>query len=510
MQTDKVNLKEEVVLNPSDILWKLLMQWRMILVFALLGAILVSGLSYMKSVSNYKKALQNYSTKEEVKTSYTAEEIAKLQNKLKGKSLVNARKAVFDQRKILADQKYLDTSLLMKIDPYYKKTATVEYYLNGNEPKEAETLCRAFSGKMCDESVLKELAQDMNQKVDSKDLSMVMRELVKVDYTGSANTVGTAISSEVNPVITVSVILPKGSDTDRVIETVKNEMKAISGDLNRTVAKHKLNLLESYVKITSDSSLGSKQDKLRKEITSSLDDARKATKSFSDKQKKFYNAELTNIRAELGIEEKSTSKPKAAPAKPSISKKAFAVGFLVFVLLYAVAYIILTAHKRRVNGGDDIAKITGLRKYGEYHNYAKTGFERFVWSRGVFKSHYSRYLDKDEMSEFASEGIGSAFSILRNEEKLPDNVTILSLDTLTPINKAFSEAVVNGLKNSAIKASQKQYSVKQLLTDADAVSSMGTIVLAVTQGETKYSELGEFFRMTSEYKIPVMGYLYVD
>ncbi|MQN02152.1 MAG: hypothetical protein FRC54_09710 [bacterium LCO1.1] len=112
MQTDKVNLKEEVVLNPSDILWKLLMQWRMILVFALLGAILVSGLSYMKSVSNYKKALQNYSTKEEVKTSYTAEEIAKLQNKLEGQESGQCQKGGLRPAKDLADQKYLDTSFL--------------------------------------------------------------------------------------------------------------------------------------------------------------------------------------------------------------------------------------------------------------------------------------------------------------------------------------------------------------------------------------------------------------
>lgn len=566
MQTQRESLKENVELNLADIFWKVLMQWRPIIVFSILVALAVSGIKYYKDTATYKTAVQAATEQKTKKTSYTEKDIEKLQDKLSDTELNAVENAVFNQRKILTDQKYLDSSILMQIDSQNKHVVCIDYYISGAKPKFSELLCRSFSSRFYDRDILKKLSQTMNEDINPSDLQKVMGELIDVDYTGTTQSVSTAagegyqVSTEVYPVITVSVVLPADTDSAAVVKAVNVSMKSISKNLNKTVGKHQLNVLESYDKYTVDNDLKDTQNRVKDEILTSQSNNATAIESFTDDQKSLYNAEILNLKDEMGIDATETKNSSAkgstsassesdttsakesgsdtnsksdtasgdksgstsasddsltslSAEKPSFSKKYFAVGFIAGLFIYIVCYILLIALRHRVNSGDDITDVTGLRKFGEYHAYTKTGFARFIWSKRVFEFYYRRYLNLEETSKYAAVGIKATLTLMKNESEISDResdaVTILSLDTFTQSAQKYVTSVSKTLTSIGITVDQKQLTIADLLTDAAVVRSLGTVVLTITENQTNYNELDEFFGIVEEYKIPVMGYVYV-
>ena len=586
MQTQRESLKENVELNLIDICWKLLMQWRPIIVFSLLMALAVSGLKYYKDASAYKASVQTVKEQKTKKTSYTEKDIEKLKDKLSDTELNAVETAVFNQRKILTDQKYLDSSILMQIDSQNKHVVYIDYYISGLKPKFSELLCRSFSSRFYDRDVLQKLSKTMNEDIDSADLQKVMGELINVDYSGTTQSVSTAagdgyqVSTEVYPVITVSVVLPADTDSTAVVKAVNSSMKSISKDLNKSVGKHQLNFLESYDKYTVDNDLKDTQNRVKDEILTSQSSNATAIDSFTDDQKSLYNAEILNLKDEMGIDatetknstdKGSTSDSSASGAtsvkesgsdtnsksdtasgdksessnasdnsltslsaeKPSLSKKYCAVGFIGGLFIYIVCYVLLIALRHKVNSGDDIADVTNLRKFGEYHKYTYTGFARFIWSKHVYDYYYRRYLSLEETSKYAADGIKASLTLMRNDAETsakvsntgteaesisttPEShgnntttVTILSLNTFTQNAQKYVSEVSKDLTSTEITVVQEQLTIAHLLTDATAVKTLDTVVLTITENQTNYNELDEFFGIVEEYKIPVMGYVYV-
>ena len=566
MQTQRESLKENLELNLADICWKLLMQWRPIIVFSILVALAVSGIKYYKDTATYKTAVQATTEQKTEKTSYSEKDIKKLQDKLSDTELNAVENAVFNQRKILTDQKYLDSSILMQIDSQNKHVVCIDYYISGAKPKFSELLCRSFSSRFYDRDILKKLSQTMNEDINPSDLQKVMGELIDVDYTGTTQSVSTAagegyqVSTEVYPVITVSVVLPSDTDSAAVVKAVNVSMKSISKDLNKTVGKHQLNVLESYDKYTVDNDLKDTQNRVKDEILTSQSNNATAIESFTDDQKSLYNAEILNLKDEMGIDATETKNSSAkgstsassesdttsakesgsdtnsksdtasgdksgstsasddsltslSAEKPSFSKKYCAVGFIGGLFIYIVCYILIIALRHRVNSGDDLADVTNLRKFGEYHKYTYTGFARFIWSKRIYNYYYRRYLSLEETSKYAADGIKASLTLMRNDAEtsatVSDTVTILSLDTFTQNAQKYVSEVSKALTSTGITVVQSELTIAHLLTDATAVKTLGTVVLAITENQTNYNELDEFFGIVEEYKIPVMGYVYV-
>ena len=406
----------------------------------------------------------------------------------------------------------------------------------------------------------------MNEDINPSDLQKVMGELIDVDYTGTTQSVSTAagegyqVSTEVYPVITVSVVLPADTDSAAVVKAVNVSMKSISKDLNKTVGKHQLNVLESYDKYTVDNDLKDKQNSVKNEILTSQSSNATAIDSFTDDQKSLYDAEILNLKDEMGIDatetknssdkgstsassESDTTSAKESGSdtnsksdtasgdksgstsasddsltslsaeKPSFSKKYCAVGFIGGLFIYIVCYILIIALRHRVNSGDDLADVTNLRKFGEYHKYTYTGFARFIWSKRIYNYYYRRYLSLEETSKYAADGIKASLTLMRNDAEtsatVSDTVTILSLDTFTQNAQKYVSEVSKALTCTGITVVQSERTSAHLLTDATAVKTLGTVVLTITENQTNYNELDEFFGIVEEYKIPVMGYVYV-
>ena len=539
MNTQKISLKNNVQINLIDILWRVLIQWRAILIFSIIIGLAASAVRYEKDLVNYRGASEADENQDDSEKKLSDSQLEKLKKSLKDTELNAVETAVFNQQKILTDQKYLDSSILMQVDSQNKHVVYLDYYISGAKPKYSELLCRSYSSRFYDEDVLKNISEALNQDIDAADVQKVMGELIDVSYSGTTQSESTVagtgyqLSTEVYPVLTVSITLPADTDSEKVVDAVNSSMKTISKMLNKSIAKHQLNFLESYDKYMVDNDLKDKQNNVKNEILTSQSTNDTAIDAFSDDQKKLYDAEVTTLKEQMGIKDsesdsnsdngKSIASDKDSVsasgdvadensaseiiAKPTFSKKYFAIGFVVGIFLYIICYIIFLTLRHRVVSGDDIAVITDLRKFGEYHKYDKTGFARFIYSRTIYNIYYRKYLQLSKTADYAADGISAASALTDEPAK---SITLISLADISDTSKGFAETVVKKLTESGLTASQEDISIQKLLTDAATVKSLDRVVLVLTQDLTKYADLDDFFNMAEEYHIPVMGYVYAD
>lgn len=514
MNIKKNDLQNNVQINFIDILWKILIQWRAILIFSIIIGLGITSLKYEKDMAAYKIAVDNAESKQ-LNVKLSGKEIAKLQNSLSDAELNTVNTAVFNQQKILTDQKYLDSSLLMNVDSQNEHVVYIDYFLSGAKPRLSELLCRSYSSRFYEDNVLENLADALDQDIDKVNVQKVMGELIDVEYSGTTQSESTVegrgyqLSTEVYPVITVSVILPADSDSSKIVDAVNSSMKSISKTLNKSIGSHKLNFLESYDKYMVDNDLKDKQNSVKNEILQSQSDNNTAIGSFSDDQKKLYDADVADLKEQMGITESDSEESPISetPEKPSFSKKYLVIGFLTGFILYIFCYVVIVILRHRVNYGDDLADLTDFRKFGEYHCYNKTGFARFVYSRTVYNLYYRKYLKLTENADYAADGINAAAALTGDSD---NSITILSLTDASENSVKFAGTVEEKLESSGMNVSVKDISIKNFLTDANAVKSLENVVLVLTQNSTSYSDLNYFLNMSEEYHIPVMGYLFAE
>jgi hypothetical protein len=514
MQKKKVNLRKDAEINLGNILWEILMQWKMVLIFSLLVAICLAGLKYVLDKRAFDTAAQTSEEQSENADSYSDEEIEELGNVLTDAERTDVETAVFNQQKIYTDQNYLDSSILMNIDSQNEHILYLEYYITDSDPEISELLCRSYSNRLSDKEILKVIAEAMGEDIADSDLQKVMGELVTVEYTGTTQSVATAsgdgyeLSTEVYPVITVSVILPVDTDASKVTEAVNSSMQQISAELSESVGSHSLNVLDNYDKYIINNDLKTKQNNVKNEILNSLDDNAEAVDSFSEDQMKLYQAELVNLKNDLGIEDEEVSSDEETEIdEPGISKKYLAAGFIAGIVLYIVFYMIYMLSNHKVTSGDEIEDVTGYKQFGEYHKYDKKGIQRFIWSRRIYNHRYQKYLDLEETSAFAAERICTMDSLMGDEDHR--GLTMVSINN-TPASEEFAKSVMKKVSDRGCSIKSVNTNAQQLVMASDDARSFDNVILVVCGGVTGYRELDDLLNIMIEYKIPVKGYLYAE
>lgn len=533
MQNDRITQNDdEQTVNLGDIFWKILMQWKPILLFSLIVGIAAAGIKYVPDIVSYRSEVkaartQTSNTKKTTvkKSKYTDADIKQLQNRLSVSERNEVEQLVTSTKQVIADQNDYNNSLLMKIDPQKEHILYIDYYITGSSQENAAIICQTYQKLMYSNNNLSRISKAMNLSIKSKDLYKQMSGLLAVNYAVSQPGLTTdgKVTNSTYPQITVNLILPKSANLGNLVNIIKDMMTTITNDLTKSIGSYTLNYLDNYDRTIVNNDLKNQQDTTKNNILNSKTDIEKKLKNFSESQSALYNAETENLKAGMDISQSDTdsSISAAVPSAPKFPIQNFVIGFLVCLAVYVIIYIIAVLASRRLYYGDETADNSGLRKLGEYHSYDKTGFAAFVWSRGVYNFHYRKYLDIKEVSKYSANAINAAMTFQKNiadgtelssdNKSLSENknISILCLDTKSSNAKKFSDAVTIYLKSEGLNAESISQSTKKLLTDSKAIKSLSAVVLTVIEGSTTNKELDELCGLMSDYNIPVLGYMYV-
>lgn len=328
----------ETEIDLVALLKRVCVQWRAILIFSIIIGLLASGIKYAKDVNAYNASLstQKISGKEAMETSG-----------LKQDEIDAVQQAVSQKKQIKALTTYTTESEYMNLDAMNCRQLSILYYIKTDKGSDAADLLAVYNEMLQSDDSVKAIKEAVGVKVPAK----YIRELISA-FDAKSSDRGSYAQDSSTDVMKVTFNLPEGADSKAVEETIEKLIKAYDvTDLG--IAKGTIRKISSEVNTVMNKNMQTDQQNYTNNLASLKTTYNNAVNSFSDEQKSL----LDTLLAENGLSDddteagagntdvssssNDTSAETATAIKPSFSKKYFAVGFVIGILLYVFLAVIV-------------------------------------------------------------------------------------------------------------------------------------------------------------------------
>lgn len=534
---EQVQPNDEVEIDLLDLLKQCLIQWRVIVVCAIICAFALSGVKYVKDVRAAKaataealeKAKEATEEKEEEGSSISAKELKKLQAKAKVARLkltseeANAVDVSLTSEKYMLQMNdYMEHSLLMQVDPYNEHVLNLQYYIEGISPEKATILCESYTKQLTRGTYVSNIGDALGCESGTDD--RYIRELFSVSYSGSSQS---DAQVAVVPILNMSLVIPDGvpgvrkTDPNDCVSAIDQSVAALQAELSESVGPHVIHRISAFNTEEVDFGLRSSITSNKSYVVDMQSSLKSTYSSFTDDQKAVFDAGLAELEKEYNYSHRTVDEDAenaedaveeddvaATIEQPSFSPKYFLLGLLVGIFLYICLYLIIIALRGRVLTADELASYIRRPAFGESHAFegrAGKGLSRFIWDRRVFERIYADSLaSKPELAAGTAAKIATAVAM---KEEPVKTITLLSLEEETATVAAFTQAIrkdflennVNTTMNTAV------LSPSALSMNADAIASLGAVVLVTQRSITKRKDISAFLGLARQFDIEVMG-----
>jgi hypothetical protein len=305
-----MNNNDVVEIDLIMIIKKLLLQWKAILIVAVVFGIVGMNVQYAKAVSEAKLAEQEV----DIESLLTDDEIDTVET------------AVSLNQKITDLETYISSSLLMSVDPLDYEQVSLVLTIHASAGTDARDIAALYVTEMQSNEFVEKIIDGMNKKTTVSYVNNIMTVYHEKDE--SSVDASIANTDQVN----LSIIVPKGWNGDKLSEIAQTAAEEI--EITNYANQYTASL--DYVAVNENSSfeLQQKQKSITDSVSTLKTQLSTATSAFSENQTKLYE-EKTAVEAEEEVEESGDTEAVAAPQR---SKKYFAVGAVVGILLYACIY----------------------------------------------------------------------------------------------------------------------------------------------------------------------------
>ena len=508
MNEKRLRAREEKEIDLIDLLIEIMLHWRGLIVAFIIGGILLGGYSFMQSYraqkaakaaaaeAAEKEAILNAELKAEVlpdserleKLSERAEELKK---ELSDTSLANIETALsyYDQIEVLQD--YLDTSVLMKADPYNLPYGNITFHIS-SDSEAAESIRLTYE-----------------RIFSSADLFNYIKD--KCGYGSEVNELISLYSSETNNDIENSAMrvdckAATVEDCQKMVDAIIDYVKSKSAELQKTLGYHVINVVDSSVSTSYNASVA--QTKIDKEaaILSRNLSLAKLTDSFNETEKEYYLNKKESgiikglINDKIEKKEKKAAEPVEIPGL-AVSKKKILIGVVLGVFVYAGILCVAYIFSQKIKDSDDFTVTFGTAQLGkmygrrEFKGFGKK-LDKWLYS---FKNRGRKVIDADEAAGIIA--TNSALSAAKADIK---KLGIICAGGVEESTGSLIDKLKTAMKTENIDAKV----LSQLLYSKDEAYSMkdlDAVVLVAAAGKSRYSEVWDAMEVIDNQKINILG-----
>lgn len=517
MDMNNNSISENIEIDLLDIIWKLLISWKPILVTAIILGLLLPSAKYYKD----RNAVAGQVAEAENKLS--DQELDTLEATLDDTAKTNLDIAVSNARSLLQKQRYKCNSFLTKLDPYNVRTLNLQYYITDVRSTDAVVLCESYMNQLRQPNLIEPISDALDYDLsegagDSKYVS----ELLDVSYSNASQS-----DSKVTPIpiLNINFILPADADADACQKAIMTSVSKLQKTLGKTVTPHNIKLLSAFTNRKINNDLVNSMDQNQTNINNLISNLSTSVSAFSDDQKTIYESKVASLEEKYGVtlegeeydsevEHSDKKDGKAQTIEPAAFSKKYAVlGFVLGIFLYACALVLLEIMGRKLATGDELYNATGVNCFGKYFSYpaGKKGIlSRFLYSPGVYRLYHKHNTKLEESATQAAAKIATAVSLM--EEK-PGRISFLSLDELAGDCDAYVKSMSGACAAAApegVECKSLTESVETLSVKADLIRDLGEVVLVLQCGRTGYLTLENFLSLAKKYDIHLLGYVAVE
>ena len=500
------NTYDEREIDLIDLMWRLLEQWRVLLVMAIIGALIVPLCIGVKNwITTASDSGSMESTEEVVVDSTTQTELDSEYNTL------FTTLSMYKSYKTL-EYRY-QHSILNQIDFQNCISVSTAYEIRlGNADQRIRTMYALYTDITNNEDFANSILALYSSDSSTGSLS---------DVCSVSGSVPTSDDEADSAVITINTILPSTVDINDYKDALDSAVIDYKKTLENSVGSHGVTLVSTNSRKVNNTTLATTQNAVTTALNTAKSNYETAYKALTDNGKavmdEIVNDEandsnsLSEATAELDELWKNyatgvLSSSEVVTANPSSILIAFtikniAIGVLAALVLYCGAYVAYMILSRKVKNPEEIENMSGISNYGGIYEYPySTGLTRFAHDKKIYsirrKGSSAEKLAEDLVSRLKFQdksqvhmivcgaGSGRTDSILQ-EQKVKLESQGITVDVFT-LDKPVSE----------IYDSQ--------FTD------MSAAFLQIISGQTTYNMISELSVKLKKYNVDIVGSEFIE
>ena len=478
-----------------ELLTVILLHWRSMIVALLCGAILLGGMSYVKSTQNIQKQQTQIQQEEkyvlELDGKTDAERRELFASKLTDEELTDVESAYLYEQQYAAKEKYTENSVFMNADSFQMYIADLIYRVDAEDMEQAYSINDIYKNLLKSGELRSRLAVACNNSIDTV--------IIIADDT---------IDLHNSSVLRMQLEYTDEETCRSLAQTVRDYIVEKQGEIMSSVGEHEINLIEESYAERMDSDLLDQQKNLKTELINLRTSEIKLTKEFSSDQQEYF--ELLCMQGR-GSEENTTEEENAAEqqttiiGKASVSKTYLLMGAVLFVFVYAGVLCLKCVANNKLRAKDDLQDLFGIPQLGLI---TKEEGKKKVFSfvdEWILKMYYRnrRRFDRAKAVELAVVAVHMA------AEKNTLNTIYLVGTGMGQSTKQICETLRKELQKSKIEvvvAENILYNAENLKKLENAQGA----VLVETAGQTMYTEILQELQLLDRQQIIILGGLTVE
>lgn len=491
---------EERELDLLDMIADILSHWRGLIVALVIGAVLMGGISYVKSY----QSVQNVQTAEEPNLSMDAitveEQLIQLEESMKDSDKAAVLTTVDDEREYSYKSKYAQESVYMQLDPLNIAQTELLYRIQAEDESQAQQLGIAY------ESVISSVGlYDWVERQTGINAAYVS-ELISVDTNPEILLVRDAEKQSViigSDCLKITVIQTDEETCSQLSDAVKGYMEQQQKSLAGKLGNHELTLLTEISGKIANTNIMSRQIDYGNQISDIRSRIASAKEGFSSEQEQYYEL-LTweEETKEAEVDQKDTTEESPVLASPTVSKKYVLLGAVLFAFVYAGILFLVYIFNSKLRVSDELQNLYHIPQIGVVVKDSKKKFILDKWVDDL--RHYGkRKFDAEQSMELAF----AAVKIAAVKNKL-NTICLMGCNL-----EAGAGSVCENLKTALEKEGINVTVLDNVLYNAESmekVEAMTGVVLVEKAGSTLYNEVANELALLKRQDITVLGGIIVE
>lgn len=488
MQTREIDL--------LDMIADVLSHWRGLIVALVLGAVLLGGFSYMKSLRTVQNVQQPETVVQEETT--VEEQLTQLEQSLDDKSLATVLAVVDDEKEYDLKKTYSENSIYMQLNPLQTVQTELIYQVQTADGSMDGQLGALYTSLLNNVGLYDWVAQQTGIEAG------YVGELISAETVSSLTILSKEMTLGTN-CIKVSILQSDTEACQKLSDAVKAYMSEEQKKLNDEFGQHALVLVSETIVSIMNKNLMNEQIRSRNEIASLQSTIAAAKADFTEEQKQYYEL-VTWEEAEHSEQPEQPAQSVTAEENPvptpAVSKKYILLGAVLFAFVYAVVICMAYIFNTKLRVSDELQSIYGIPQIGLV--VRESGRKVFLDKWVDSLRHYGK---RKFTAEQSMELAFAAIKITAVKNGL-NNICLMGCNM-----SAGADKVCESLK-AALEKEQISVSVlDNVLYDAEAMEKMDAMqgaVLVEKAGSTLYNEVAGELELLKRQDITVLGGIIVE
>lgn len=480
------NMDKDLIIDLKELFWRILEQWKAIVVFVIIIMLLFSAFMYHRNIAAYEadtESIQNISDPEDLLISLSEKDQEAVLGALRVKqNLDNLRD-------------YIYQSPLMSLDPYRVNTLTVSIVIRSDDSINKQ-LIYAYGTELTSSDV----ADAVNKAWGSEYSTEQVRELISVS---NGISIDTEADLEGN-ILNLSLYIPDERDPGMALEAINNCLPEIMYELTGEFGEHSVKVFDSEVQILDDKDFSERQYNVFGRLYNLTYQLSYITNQMNQDQKNVYES-LVNYYSVL--EENAENDDDTVAVRPSFfTKRGLGIGFILGCFLYACAYLLYFVFSGKIFGPAVIKEAYGIRTLGEWHGNKKTEKLAFLFTdEFINRTRHKGHLDLTREVDRVKESVLSSLPEVGNSRLL-----LVSRNDASKGAKEFTDLLVQKLNAVGITTEMAEINLSEgTVLGENMIKHNDGVVIMVDQSNTLIKEVKDAVEKCIYCSRPVIGAVYI-